>query len=95
MANLLKAGARSPRVSNGFAYPSDAYARDEGDAPSMLYRLTIGNRNLTGAAQFKAEEHTVELSEEEMLETIAQWMKSYSHNRAAERKRQKNGHPIT
>lgn len=90
MANLLKRGARTPRVTKGYVYTACNYANEEherGVMPPMLYKLTVGNRNGTGAAQFKSEEHTLELTEHEMLETVAEWMKLYAGHRLEERKR--------
>lgn len=91
MANLIKRGARAPRVTEGYSYTGCDYVtggeHERGVMPSMLYRLTVGNRSETGATQHKVEEHRIELTEQEMLETVAEWMKMYARNRAEERKR--------
>lgn len=87
MANLSKLGARTLRVKGGSCYTGHNYADDEPRGPDgmppMYYNLTIASRH--GAD--KSASYTMGLSEEEMLDTIAEWLKKYASNRREEKKR--------
>lgn len=86
MANLTKMGAKAPRVSKGYSFVGCNYANDEPRAPNgmppMLYNVTVGQKGVPKPSQY-----TAELTEAEMLDTVAEWMKLYARNRAEERKR--------
>lgn len=83
MAKLLKAGARKPRIEDGFAYTKCDYAtgidHPRGVMPPMEYKLSVSahGANLGG-------EYTAQLTEAEMLRTIAEWMAMYARNRTRE-----------
>lgn len=87
MANLSKLGARAFRIKDGSCYTGCNYGIDEPRGPDgmppMYYNLTVSSRH--GAD--KSVQYTTELSEEEMLDTIAEWLKKYTLNRREEKKR--------
>lgn len=86
MAKLDKLGARSPRIVDGSTYTGCNYAdepHERGQMPPMEYKLTVCSRHGTD----KSASYTASLTEGEMLDTIAEWMKHYARNRAEERKR--------
>lgn len=87
MAKIRKEGARKPIILDGGCYTSDstewAPADDAGfvRAVGMNYALTITTQSA------KERDYTVELSEDQMLETVAAWMKRFSDNRRSVAKR--------
>lgn len=87
MANLSKLGARALRIKSGSCYTGHNYANDEPKGPDgmppMYYALTISSRYGTD----KSAQYTAELSEEEMLDTITEWLKKYAISRREEKKR--------
>lgn len=93
MSFLQKRNSRSPKITDGYAYFGCDWVMNEpvtaDGTPPVRYKVTIGNRNPTGAAQHVAEEHEVGLTEEQMLEAVHEWMKLFARNRAEERKRQR------
>lgn len=85
MADLLKAGARKPRINRGGCYTSNNYADNEvtarGVMPSMCYDLTISNSDVS---------YTARLTEVEMLYTIQEWLTRYNAHQASQRQRAKD-----
>lgn len=84
MAQIHKAGARSPRIEDGFVYTKCDYATGgpdlpRGVMPPMEYKLTVSAKgaHLGG-------EYTAQLTEAEMLRTISEWMSMYVSNRTRE-----------
>lgn len=87
MADLLKAGARKPRILGGGCYTGNSYLSDDsaherGVMPGMGYELTVTDKDAS---------YTARLTEPEMLRTIQEWLsKMNSHHdqlrRIAERK---------
>lgn len=84
MAQIHKAGARKPRIEDGFVYTKCDYARGgpdlpRGVMPPMEYKLSVSAKggDLGG-------EYTAQLTEAEMLRTIAEWMTMYARNRQRE-----------
>lgn len=83
MAKVLKAGARKPRIEDGFVYTKCDYATGmdlpRGVMPPMEYKLSVSahGANLGG-------EYTAQLTEAEMLRTMAEWMAMYVRNRTRE-----------
>jgi len=70
MADILKAGARKPRILGGGCYTGNNYlndetARERGVMPGMGYDLTVTNADAA---------YTARLTEPEMLRTIHEWL---------------------
>lgn len=73
MANLIKCGARKPRIENGNIWRSNSYDPARG---GMTYELTVAAGIAAGKPQYRAS-----LSEDEMLETIADWLGQFGRVR--------------
>lgn len=73
MAQVLKAGARKPRIELGGAYTGNNYDSTEkhepGVMPGMCYDLTVSDRTAS---------YTARLTEPEMLHTIQEWLTRYN-----------------
>lgn len=87
MADILKAGARKPRILKGGVYTGNNYdstaERVPGEMPGMCYDLTVSNSEAS---------YTARLTEVEMLTTIQEWLSKFNAHHAqrrrdAERKR--------
>jgi hypothetical protein len=89
MAKLFKAGGRRPRVEDGPSYASNGY---NSTARELTYKLEVAEP-WTGAGQKNRISYTAELSEDEMLYTVMQWMSSYTADvkRRKEIERSKEG----
>lgn len=84
MAKVLKAGARKPRIEDGFVYTKCDYATGgpdlpRGVMPPMEYKLLVSAKGADLGG-----EYTAQLTEVEMLRTIAEWMAMYVRNRTRE-----------
>lgn len=81
MAKVLKAGARKPRIEDGFVYTKCDYADggSRGVMPPMEYKLSISAKGVDLGG-----EYTAQLTETEMLRTISEWMVMYVRNRSRE-----------
>jgi hypothetical protein len=80
MADLLKDGARKPRILGGTCYTANSYDRNEvterGVMPGMCYDLTIsGNTS-----------YTARLTEVEMLRTMQEWLTRYNAHQDQKRR---------
>jgi hypothetical protein len=84
MAQIHKAGARKPRIEDGFVYTKCDYAtvgpeRPCGVMPPFEYKLAVSAKGASLGG-----EYTAQLTEAEMLRTIAEWMAMYVRNRTRE-----------
>lgn len=77
MADLLKAGARKPRILKGGCYTGNHYDSNaehvRGEMPGMCYDLTVSNSEAA---------YTARLTEVEMLNTIQEWLARLNAHRA-------------
>lgn len=85
MAQLLKHGARKPRIELGYAFTGNNYSSTEphepGAMPGMCYDLTVQARGVNSAG-----EYTARLTEDEMLSTMEEWLKAFNSHRAQKRR---------
>lgn len=81
MARVFKTGARKPRIEDGTAYrgnhvnwapPENGFVR----ATGFDYTLTVCDR-----VNRKAE-YVTHLTEDEMLDTVSEWLKAMTQHRA-------------
>jgi len=84
VARIFKTGARKPRIEDGTAYtgnntrwapPEDGFVR----AVGMDYTLTVTAKHPEKA------EYVAHLSEDEMLRTVSEWLKSMTQHRNSQR----------
>jgi hypothetical protein len=73
MARLTKSGARKSRIENGPSYASNGY---NSVVRELTYKLEVGEPWTAG--QKNRISYTAELTEDEMLATVMQWMSSYT-----------------
>lgn len=82
MANVYKQNARKARIEDGVAFTSCDYAdtdeRGPDGMPPILYHLETVKYVRDGV---RATGYRVELSEDEMLGIVADWMKLLTRNR--------------
>lgn len=80
MADLLKDGARKPRILGGTCYTANNYDRNQiterGVMPEMRYDLTVSGNT----------QYTARLTEPEMLRTMQQWLTSYTAHQEQKRR---------
>jgi hypothetical protein len=82
MADLLKAGARKPRILKGVCYTGNNYdsneAHEPGVMPGMCYELTVDGSDAR---------YTARLTEVEMLHTIQEWLTKFNAHQAHQRRK--------
>jgi hypothetical protein len=73
MADVIKGGARKPRVLGGSCYTGESYSAD---APHMRYNITVSGNTA----------YSIQLTEAEMLRTIEEWLRRFNtHQRMRDR----------
>lgn len=80
MANLRKEGAKKIRIENGHVYTGTGY---NSEAEELTYALTVTE---PWKQEGKRAGYVAELTEEEMLRTVAKWLETH-HDNVAQRAR--------